>query len=95
MNDFTRLGITTAALMSEVARLLVEASKLKDEMGAVNWGDIGIADVEYRLSMLREDAEPWCVVTLEEASPGSHLGIWITERLDRTKFPNTYVECEW
>lgn len=94
LNNFPALGIRTEELVAEIERLLEEARKSKGEWGAVNWGDLGVADVEYRLSMLRP-TEPWCVVTIEEASPDCKLGRWITDQLDETRFPNTYVECEW
>ena len=94
-NAFPRLGINTAELIAEIERLLVEAAADKEGMGAVNWGDLGIADIEYRLSMLTPDAGPTCIVIVEEASPEAHLVRWLNARLDRDRFPNTYVECEW
>ena len=58
-NDFPRLNINTEALRTEVERLLAMAGDDAENMGAVNWGDLGVADIEYRLSMLRpQDAPP-------------------------------------
>lgn len=94
-NTFPRLGIDTAALVAEVDRLLDIARQEPVGLGAVNWGDLGIAEIEYRLSMLRPDEGPRCVVTVEEASPGCGLADWIYERLDKERFPRTYIECEW
>lgn len=95
MNDFPRLGINTAELLAEVDRLLELARNDPAYMGAVNWADLGVADIEYRLSMLRPQDGPCCVVAVEEASPTSHLRFWLNEKLDKARFPNTYIECEW
>jgi hypothetical protein len=95
-NDFPKLGIRTADLVAHVENLIEDAQGIKTEkFGAVNWGDLGIADIEYRLSMLRPEDGPCCVVLVEEASPGCGLQAWLNEQMDRSKFPNTYVECEW
>lgn len=94
-NDFPRMGINTEELRTEVERLIEQASLAKEEMGAVNWGDLGIADIEYRLSMLWPDRGPRCVVTVEEAAPDCELQRWLNRNLDRDKFLNTWVECEW
>lgn len=93
--DFPRMGAETAALVAEVERLLELAAESKEEMGAVNWGDLGVHDVEYRLSMLNPSYGPTCCVMIEEASPDSGLAMWIWDRLDKQRFPNTYIECEW
>ncbi len=93
--DFPRLGIVTADLVAEVERLLVEARDEMLNLGAVNWGDLGVSDVEYRLSMLHPDAGPYCVVIVEEASSDSSLARWLNNRLDEDRFPNTHIECEW
>lgn len=94
-NDFPRLGIVTADLVAEVNRLLDQAKGEKASLGAVNWGDLGVVDVEYRLSILRPQDGPCCVVTVEEASPEAALARWLNDRLDKVRFPNTYIECEW
>lgn len=93
--DFPRLGIVTADLVAEVQRLLAEADAANVDLGAVNWADLGVRDVEYRLSMLAADAEPMCVVLVEEASPDSELGPWLNARLDKARFPRVFIECEW
>ncbi len=96
MNDFPKLGINTEELRSTVEALIEEAQGLKDHsFGAVNWGDLGVVDIEYRLSMLRPDDGPQCVVQIEEAAPDCGLTQWIWDRLDKVKFPKTYIECEW
>ena len=92
---FPRIGITTAEVIAEVNRLLSLAAESKGEMGAVNWGDLGVADVEYRLSMLHHENGPRCVVIVEEASPGCALATWLNERIDQGKFPHVWVVCEW
>ena len=94
-NDFPRLGIVTADLIAHVDALLADAREHMDEMGAVNWGDLGVADVEYRFSILHPQEGPWCVVTVEEASPECQLGAWLNERLDSARFPRTHIICEW
>lgn len=95
-NDFPRLNINTRELMDAVEGLIDEARGIahEEEFGAVNWGDIGVADVEYRLSMVGP-REPFCVVTVEEADGASHLQQWLNERLDKERFPRTHVVCEW
>ena len=96
MNEFPSLGIKTSDLVEEVDRLIAEAyAGDKMKMGAVNWGDLGVSDVEYRLSMIHPENGPRCVVIVEEASPDCELGRWLNERLDHVRFPNTSVECEW
>lgn len=94
-NDFPKLGINTDELLDWVNWMLKKAAQEKEHLGAVNWGDLGVTDIEYRLSMLRPDDDPSCVVRLEEASPDSKLSGWLYGFLDKTKFPNTYFECEW
>lgn len=93
-NDFPRLGINAAALRDAIERMLEVAADSKEDMGAVNWGDLGVADIEYRLSMLWPENGPRCVVTVEEASPGCKLQRWLNECI-ADAFPNTHVECEW
>lgn len=95
MNDFPKLGINTQELTDHVEALLKRASDSKADMGAVNWGDLGVTDIQYRLSMLQPEYGPFCVVTVEEASPGCGLSDWLNRELDSKKFPATYVECEW
>ena len=94
--QFPRLGINTQELIDEIERLLEQArSEDVDGMGAVNWADLGIADIEYRISVLRPGDGPLCVVLVEEAAPGCGLQGWLNGHLDTTKFPCTYIECEW
>jgi len=82
-------------LIAEVERLLVDAEKHKAELGAVNWGNLGVADVEWRLSLTDMEARPYVVVMIEEASPDCGLGGWLSRHLDRERFPRTFIECEW
>ena len=99
LNDFPALGINTQELVDAVDALIDSARQMmhrkEEEFGAVNWGDIGVADVEYRLSMLRPSDGPHCVVLVEEASPACRLESWLSGHLDKDKFPRTHVECEW
>lgn len=98
-NDFPKLGIKTAELRTTVEGLIEKARWAADakqyDFGAVNWGDLGVADIEYRLSMLAPGDGPTCVVLIEEASPDCGLARWLNERIDQSKFPRTFVECEW
>lgn len=94
-NDFPALNINTFDLMAEVGRLLNEAEQDKAAMGAVNWADLGVCEIEYRLSMLNPSVGPHCVVIVDEASPDSKLARWLNQRLDKERFPSTYIECEW
>jgi hypothetical protein len=93
VNDFPKIGINTTDLIAEIERLISIAEK--SDMGAVNWGDIGVAEIEYRLSMLTPDEGPYCAVIVEEASPGCRLEGWLNEQLDSQRFPHTTVSCEW
>ena len=95
-NDFPKLGINTDELVADVEALISHASRSKEEMGAVNWGDLGVKDIEYRLSMIRPQDGPRCVVIVEEAAPDCHLQTWLNEQMANcSRFPNTYIECEW
>lgn len=94
-NDFPKLGINIRALIARVEALIIEAGESKEDMGAVNWGDIGVVDVEYRISMIDPELGASCVVIIGEASPGCRLGRWISRQIDLRDFPNTSVECEW
>lgn len=93
-DEFPKIGINTKELLAEIERLLKKAAKTRSDFGAVNWGDLGVADIEYRMSVLTPGT-PYCVVIIEEASPDCKLPSWIDERLDKTRFNNVYVECEW
>jgi hypothetical protein len=90
------MPINASAVMEEVNRLLAEArtDRATTDFGAVNWGDIAAADVEYRFSTIRRGS-PYYVVIVEEADPHAFLAQWLNERLDKEKFPNTHIECEW
>jgi hypothetical protein len=95
-NDFPKLVVNTQELTTEIENLLASAERSKENMGAVNWGDIGVKDIQYRLSMLTPQDGPHCVVIVEEADPGCHLQMWLNNHLQNSsRFPNTYVECEW
>lgn len=91
------IGIRTQDLIDHVDHLLDEARCIKDTgyFGAVNWADLGIADIEYRLSVIYKEAVPFCVVTVSEASPECKLATWLNVHLDTERFPRTYIECEW
>ncbi len=96
MSEFPKLGINAKILALEVEELLVSASQSEEDMGAVNWDDIGVTDIEYRISMLHPEGGPVCVVILEEAAPGCRLQTWLNDQLKGDpRFPSTYVECEW
>ena len=88
-------SISIAALVGAVEDLLVEARKVSDDFRAVNWGDLGVCNVEYIIPLLRDYEHPGYVVTIEEAGPDCGLSAWIGERLDPKKFPHVYIECEW
>ena len=89
-NEFPRLGINTAELRTEVERLLTEAKKAgSTSMGAVNWGNLGIAIYPPN------GDRPYCVVVIKGAAPYCHLQKFLHENLDHAKFPKVYFECEW
>lgn len=89
------LSIDTQALIAEVERLLQIARGMASSFGAVNWGDLGVADVEYRLSVMHPSDGPSCVVLIEEAAPECGLPSWLHDRLDHERFPGVRFECEW
>ena len=67
-------------------------ANLKD---AVNWGDLGVIDVEYCYSLVSGEAH--YIVTISEASPEAYkFKNFIAEELGR-RFPeiSLYVETEW
>jgi hypothetical protein len=89
-NEFPRLGINTAELRTEVERLLTEAKKAgSTSMGAVNWGNLGIAIYPPN------GDRPYCVVVIEEAVPHNRLQKFLYENWDQAKFPEVHFECEW
>ena len=92
--DFPRMGIVTEELIEHVEELLDKVRAEVHNFGAVNWGHLGIVDIEYRLSM-RTGAKPECVVTIEEADPGARLAYWLTQQIDKERFPNTRIETDW
>lgn len=75
--------------------LLAAADEGAENMGAVNWGDLGVRDIQYRLSMLTPQDGPHCMVMIEEASPDCRLPTFLHDNLDQEKFPKVYFECEW
>jgi len=61
MNNFPQIGINTAELLAEAERLLELARASREDLGAINWGDLGVHDIEYRLSMLSPESVPRCL----------------------------------
>jgi hypothetical protein len=88
-------GFDTAELVTEIAVLLEIARGQPENLGAVNWSRVRVADIEFRVSLLHPEQAPCYVVTIDEASPEAALGPWLTARIDQQQFPNTRVECEW
>lgn len=82
-------------LVREIRRLLIEAASAVEPMGAVNWGDLNVTDVELRRSLFRPEEPQQIVVLIEEADAGCHLANWIMERLSTTMFASVIVECDW
>ena len=96
VNNSTRLDINADDLLAHVEELLAEAAEdTTNFMGAVNWGCLGVVDIEYRLSMLTPNDGPWCVVIVSEASPDCALLDWLNDRLDQERFPFACIVCEW
>ena len=92
-----KLGYNTQALVDEAEFWIAKACRMisrnKEKFGAVNWGDIGVREVEYRWPVYPA-GDPYCVVTVEEASPDCELGRWLSQKIS-AKFPQAHVECEW
>lgn len=59
-------------------------------MGAVNWGDIGICDVRWWCD---ERGQSGYTVTLEEAAPDAKLGLTIWKAMGEPQ--DVEVVCEW
>lgn len=99
LNWFPKLGINTAELIAAIEADLIIARQLmkarEEDFGAVNWGDLGVVDIEYRMSILHPEDGPHAFVLIEEASPDSSLAKWLNDRLDPVRFPSVHVECEW
>lgn len=95
MNDFPSMNINTEELFVEVNRLIGLAKEQRPDVGAVNWSDLKVCDIEYRASVLWPEAGPFCVVLVREAACDGLLASWLYERLDKAKFPRVYIECEW
>ena len=94
-NVFPALHINTTELVDEVDRLLVEAAQVKDEFGDVEWSEICISDIQYRLSMIHPENGPSCWVTIGRACPECALPTHLSRMLADTKFSDVLFECEW
>lgn len=93
--EFPRIEINAQELVAEIERLLELAQAQRADLGAVNWADLGVADVEYRASLLYPDEiEPHVIVRIQEASPNCGLPNWLRDRI-QDKFPQVGIECEW
>lgn len=95
MNDST-IGFNPQELQAEVNRLIGLAKRQRPDVGAVNWSDLKVCDIECRASLLQQPEDgPFCVVLVREAACDGLLASWLYERLDKAKFPRVYIECEW
>lgn len=81
-------------LVADVEQLLQKAEENKAKLGAVNWGDLHVVDVEQRQSLLYPNDKPTIYVMIEEASPASNLAWWLHAQLC-VRWPNVFVECDW
>jgi len=90
-----KMGINTQALI-EAAENAVEKARMEcpDEMGPVNWGDIGVGDIEVYRSVLYPEDGPRCRLILEEAAASSKLALFVHDEI-KGDFPNVEVECDW
>jgi hypothetical protein len=79
-------------LKADVEALLEKAAETKKDFGVVNWGDLGVRDIERRQSVF--DGPACIVVLIEEASLDCNLPDFLYENL-KDKYPNVYFECEW
>lgn len=95
MTDIVDLSVNVTQLRSHLQELLSIAETMRQDMGAVNWGDIGLVDIEYRRSLMHPEESAQCVVIVAEASPDSKLVSWLNEHLDKDRYPNISIECEW
>ena len=77
------LEIDTKALIEAAERHMASRKDDDQDFGAVNWGDLGVVDVEYRVSMLRPDPGRNASCMIEEASPDCKLGALCSRRPDR------------
>jgi hypothetical protein len=89
--------IDIVQLVHEVEAIL-EGEEIKSaNLGAINWGDLGVVDVEIRNSVwspVMSGITDRVVVMIEEASPECNLPLYLHNRL-REKFPGVEYECKW
>lgn len=89
-------NINASDLVKEIESLLDMATNYKTEFQDVNWGDLGIRDITYQLSMIYPQDGPYYTVKIEEVSPDSNFRQWIQDKLDETgRFPHTFIELDW
>jgi hypothetical protein len=95
MGELPKIDINVQELVKAIEDELQVARDLppSENFGAVNWGDLGVADVECRVSLLYPET-PSIVVTVEEASPDCRLAEWLNERMSG-RFPGVWIVCEW
>jgi hypothetical protein len=60
------------------------------ELGAVNWGDIGVTEVRF---WVNDQGGMGYTVTLEEASPGCALGPAVWDEMGSPE--DVEIVCEW
>jgi hypothetical protein len=91
--------VDSNALRDEVNRLLAVADAMPDadryNLGAINWADLGVVDIEVRSSLQHPESWPIIVVMIEEASPDCRLPRWLADNIDREKYAGVQFECAW
>ena len=88
---------TPEALAAYVDSLLKKAAAhpRRHTFGGVNWGSLRCAEISVcRALWPHHDPETW-VVRIEEAQPGSTLGMWVAGELALDGWEDVEVECEW
>jgi hypothetical protein len=83
-------GELVAAVEAELTSEAIKHAKL----GAVNWGDLRVVEIEERREVYPALGSVRLVVLIEEASPSCTLAQWLHERL-KYRFPNIEYQCAW
>lgn len=101
MIEFTPAHIQRIYEVAEAA--LGEARERMDDFGAVNWGDLGVVEIErreclltgYGLSVVVLIGQRRSRARLLEEGTCAKLQAFVAERLRDAGFPDVAVELEW
>ena len=83
--------------IAETLDEMIESMPITDRknMGAVNWGDIGVRSISEVKEVWPIHEEPVLEVLVEEADPSCGLGNYLSERLFAEYGVMVFVRTEW